>query len=62
MHRMGKDYFCMLLLNKIFQDIFYLASEGQWICLGKSLNPKEQYRKIDDCTKNWIVYVCHWLH
>lgn len=56
MHRMGTDFFCMLILNKIFQGgVFYLASEGQWICLGKSVKPKEQYRKIDDCTKNWIV-------
>lgn len=56
MHRMGTDFFCMLILNKIFQGgVFHLASEGQWICLGKSVKPKEQYRKIDDCTKNWIV-------
>lgn len=30
----------MALLNKIFQNgAFYLAGEGQWICLGKSVKP-----------------------
>lgn len=31
----------MLLQNKIFQGgVFYLAGEGQWICLRKSVKPK----------------------
>lgn len=52
----------MFLLNKIFQDgVFYLAGEGQWIYLGKSVKPKEQYRKIDDCTKNWTVCVIGYI-